>query len=625
VGIGGSRFPVGVRPEGSRTGLYLGLSASQNRSTSSSGKLGRRDPEGPPAATTKSRDMTGLTDRPIYNSICCTSAHVSRRDPDVVADLPASAPASRAFPAQETTYPDRPLWRIDRTAASLGAYASLVKIETHKYALPDRTTAGAELRFYTRKPGPDTVVCRIICVCSNSGNGTTMARRVPNTMLRELLIDADWTGDALAHAVNTVGAEAGMSLRYRRSAVAHWLTGMRPRPPVPDFVAEAFSRKLHRLVTVSETGLGEHGIPTQRQAGWWEMDTASRLVAAEGVSAGETSSVASRRYRLADLAVPNWTEPAPIHQERSRAAESAGKVERCHVRSAAHMVDLFSDADFAFGGGHARIALASYLAATIAPWLRASATPAVRRELLMTAARLTYLCGFMYVDDELHGAAQHYYLTNLRLATESGDRIGYAVTLRALSWQARLLGHHRESLHLAEAAVQTAEARARPQTAAFLFGQLAVAQAANGNGKDAVRHLLIAERHLDRARDQPEPVGGCHAASLAHQQAAVRAELGDRDGAIQALESSVRRRPAAERRSRALALARLAELYLDKGELDAACGTWHRYLQDYPHLRSRRVSRAHASMRARLRPHMNNTSVTALWRRAAIVSAPHLS
>ena len=454
-----------------------------------------------------------------------------------------------------------------------------------------------------------------------------VARRIPNTMLRELLTEAGWTGEALARAVNVVGAESGMSLRYGRSSVAHWLSGMRPWPPVPDLVAEAFSRKLGRRVLIGATGLvrpgtddDSEGIPSPRQAGWGETDAVSRLVAPREVGAGGSAPLAGSGYRLSDLAVPSWMELSRTRQVRSWGVESAEKVERWQVRSAIGMVGLFSDADFAFGGGHARLELSCYLAATIAPWLRATATPAVRRELLMAASRLTYLCGFMYFDDELHGAAQHYYLTTLQLVAEAGDATAYAVTLRALSGQARSLGHHREAVHLAEAAVQAAPDSADPQTSAFLFGQLAVAHAADGNHREAARHMITAERHLERAGEVPEPIGGYDVASLAHQQAAVRARQGDQRGAIQALVVSVRLRPAAERRSRAITLARLAELQLDVGELEAACGTWQRFLLDYPYLRSRRVNRALASMRARLRPHQNNSAVIALRRTMASLS-----
>jgi tetratricopeptide (TPR) repeat protein len=433
---------------------------------------------------------------------------------------------------------------------------------------------------------------------------------VPNTVLRELMAEAAWTGDALARAVNIVGAEAGQSLRYGRSSVTHWLTGMCPRPPVPEFVAEAFSRKLGRPVPVADTGLGQAAeAAAALPPGLWELNVPSRL-------APDGPASTARRYHLADLAVPTWEELTDRRASRSWRAETGDKIERWQVSAAASMVGLFSDTDFAFGGGHARGALTGYLATVIAPWLRATSPPAVRRDLLMTAAKLTYLCAFTHYDDELHGTAQHYYLTTLRLAAEAGDATGYAVTLRALSGQARILGHHRQAVQLAEAAVLAVAGNAVPQTKAFLFGQLAVAHAADGSRRDAIRHLITAERHLDRARDTPEPIGGCHPASLAHQQAAVRSKLGDRTGAIQALTVSVRYRPPEERRSRALTLARLAELQLDHGELEAACVTWQRFLQDYPHLRSRRLDRAFRSMRTSLRPHSANSAVVALRRQA---------
>lgn len=437
------------------------------------------------------------------------------------------------------------------------------------------------------------------------------ARRVPNTVLRELMTEADWTGEALARAVNIVGAEAGQSLRYGRSSVTHWLTGIRPRPPVPEFVAEAFSRKLGRAVPVADTGLGRAAEPVTAQSpGLWEMNVPSRLTPDRRVSV-------ARRYRLADLTLPTWAEVTAGRASRPWRTEPGDKVERWQVNAAASMVGLFSDTDFAFGGGHARGALTGYLATVIAPWLRATATSAVRGELLMTAAKLTYLCGFTHYDDELHGTAQHYYVTTLRLAAEASDATGYAVTLGALSGQARILGHHRQAVQLAEAAVRAVSGHAASQTSAFLFGQLAVAHAADGSRRDAVRHLITAEQHLNRARDTPEPIGGCHPASLAHQQAAVRAKLGDRTGAIQALTVSIRHRPPEERRSRALTLARLAELQLDHGELEGACASWQRFLQDYPNLRSRRLDRAFGSMRTRLRPHSANSAVLALHRQAA--------
>src|SRR5439155_19087511 len=129
----------------------------------------------------------------------------------------------------------------------------------------------------------------------------------------------------------------------------------------------------------------------------------------------------------------------------------------------------------------------------------------------------------------------------------------------------------------------------------------------------ALASLAAAEQRLARATSPHRPmVGAYHPASLAHQQAAVRALSGDRAGAIGALTTSIRSRPAAERRSRAITLARLAELHLWQGHLDDAVATWHHFLDDYPHLRSARATTALKTLRACLLPHSRNPAARAL-------------
>lgn len=89
--------------------------------------------------------------------------------------------------------------------------------------------------------------------------------------------------------------------------------------------------------------------------------------------------------------------------------------------------------------------------------------------------------------------------------------------------------------------------------------------------------------------------------------------------------SAVHHRPAGERRSRAVLLARLAESQVANGQLEQACQTWHRFVDDYPSLRSRRVRSALAELRARTRPHQNNPAVRALRQRVAETNARHYS
>ncbi|WP_158895703.1 tetratricopeptide repeat protein [Amycolatopsis anabasis] len=441
--------------------------------------------------------------------------------------------------------------------------------------------------------------------------------RVPNNLLRELLTEAGWTGQALASAINALGAETGLRLQYQRASVTQWLSGTHPRPPVPELVAEAFSRKLGRPITVAATGLGPS---EQADPGpWWEEDAVTRLVelCEDGVARREV--LAGCVYSLAALSLPGWADLISAHPSPPPEGSAAARVGQAEADSAATMIGLFSDTDTAFGGGRARLALATYLRTTVAPWLRADASSKVHRELLVTAARLTYLCGFMCFDDELHGAAQRYYLTGLQLSGEAGDATGYAVTLRALSVQARLLGHHREAVNLAESAARVTT-KVSTETRAFVYGQLAVANAANGDQRSAHECLGAAEKQLERVSSARTPVGAYHPAALSHQHAAIRACTGDRRGAITALTTSVRHRPIGERRSRAITLARLAELQLDDGQLEQACGTWERFLDDYPYLWSRRADTALHTLRARLRPHAKSTCARSLLTKATALS-----
>lgn len=247
------------------------------------------------------------------------------------------------------------------------------------------------------------------------------------------------------------------------------------------------------------------------------------------------------------------------------------------------MLGLFSAADAACGGSLLRHAVADYLGATIGPWLRASAPGEIRGQLFSTAARLAYLCGFM------------------------------CLTMSCIA----------QALDLAEAAVSSASGRTRPLTSAFLYGQLAVATAATGDRRSAISCLSTAEQFLGRASDTRLTVGVYHAASLAHQQSAVRSVLGDLPGAIAALRESVHCRPPTERRSRAITLARLAELQLNLGHLDEAVLTCHSFLDDYPAIRSARARTALLALGARLRPYAGNKAAAALLRRVSLIGQSH--
>ena len=473
-----------------------------------------------------------------------------------------------------------------------------------------------------------------------------MRPQVPNRTLRGLLAETGWTQSFLARQVSAVAAESGVAMRLDRRSVAHWLAGRRPRAPVPGLIAEALTRGLGRPVGLADIGMGpvaadRPGQDTRESGLWFLADTSRQphaklensfqtqdvvvvLTSLAAFDQGRRQMLSAATYSLAALALPGWAQAAS--SVVGIPAASGPRLEPGQVVTAEQMTRVFSDIDTAFGGGRARAALSAYLASGIAPRLRAPGSAALRRRLFSAATELTYLAAFMCFDDERHGLAQRYYRAALELAAENNDPAAYAVTLRGLSVQARILGHPGQAVQLAETAAAIARNSTGQGRQAFFLGQVAVAAAAAGSRHDALTAISAAERRLDRASSQAAPaaavpgsaaMGGYHPASLAHQQAAVQALLGDRKGAITALAQSIRHRPPQERRSRAITHARLAELDLDQGHLDRAIVTWQAFLDDYPYLTSGRAVTAMNILRTRLQPHRTSSAARQLLTRAA--------
>lgn len=436
--------------------------------------------------------------------------------------------------------------------------------------------------------------------------------RTPNKALRHLLAEAGWSGAQLARQVNALGAERGTPLHYDRTTVAHWLAGSRPRPPVPALVAEALSRRLGRPVLLQDTGLlytrqpgHGAGAPPGEGSAVERLDRVLR-------DTDRRSLALVGAYSLAALAIPAGL---PASKEgRPAAFAPTASVGPAHVSSARELLTVFSRSDITFGAGSVREPLRQYLSSTLLTWLRSDMKPAIRHDLFTVAAQLTYLCAFAHFDMNHHAAAQRLYLTSAELAREAGDAIGCALALRGLSVQAHELGHLAEADQLAEHAVQTGARHAPPHQQAFLLGQLAVAQAARGDRRHT-RHLLVAERRLEKSADGASAVGAFHAGSLALQRAAVAKSKGEHRTAVRELSLSLRHRPAEERRSRALGLAELAETQLATGHLEQACRTCHEFIDILPTIRSARADDRLRAQIAALRPNATNPAAAALLAR----------
>ncbi|MFI5619130.1 tetratricopeptide repeat protein [Streptomyces sp. NPDC051567] len=425
-----------------------------------------------------------------------------------------------------------------------------------------------------------------------------MAVRAPNTALAALLAESGWSQDRLARAVNRVGAENGTPLRYGRASVNHWLGGTVPqRERVRHFIAEALSRRLRRPVTVAEVGFPSETSPSSTDfrhivEGLIELSDPSR----RGVLGAGLFSAA--------LTIPGWEDLT----ERMQAvkADPHLRVGPEEVAAVSAMTEHLSGLDGKFGGRYARPMAAAFLSHTVAPYLKADASAETRKSMLSAAAMLCYLTGWMAVDEGNHGLAQQYYVKGLELAAAGADKPTYCHILRGMSVQAAHLGHGVPAVRLANSAAEVST-ESSPRMRAFLAGQQAHAYALAGERANALRSIRETERAVDQAESQIGTFGGFTSATLAFMLSEVRHAFGDAKGSVESLQDHFRLRDASDsRRSGIKFTFLLAERQLGMGHLEAACDTWGKALDAYPHVHSGYVDQQVRKVGSLLTPYRAN-------------------
>ncbi|GHF35456.1 tetratricopeptide repeat protein [Streptomyces morookaense] len=434
----------------------------------------------------------------------------------------------------------------------------------------------------------------------------------PNRRLRALLAEARWTQGALARAVNAAAAEVGLSLGYDRTSVAHWLSGTRPRAPVPELVAEVLTRRLQRTVSPDAAGFTAASGPRAKRS------PEAELVALAGTETDPARTITAQQqpYREALLRTARLDIPVP----RNTGPRHGGSPAEAETRILQYAERFYAASLDAHGGRSARSSLAAYLTQDVTHWLRSARTEHARRALLVEASRLTFLLARMYEDARVHGLAQRCFVTSQRLAAESGDRLAWAIGLRGLSAQGLALGHHQAALHAAEAAAEAGQRADGGGPGAYLFSQLAAAQAACGLRRQALRSLGHAERCLESAAEQGHehgPFTTYPPAALDFQRARVLGFLGDFSAACEALTRSLALRPATDRRGLALSHAQRAEILLRNGHVEEACISWHSFLEHYRYLRSGTADTAAFRLRRLLTPYRRIPAAAQVLARAA--------
>ncbi|MFJ3298875.1 hypothetical protein [Streptomyces bacillaris] len=400
-----------------------------------------------------------------------------------------------------------------------------------------------------------------------------------NQGLSALLEQAGYSETKFAHAVNRLGAKAGLALNYRQPSVSQWKQGAQPKPQVRAVILAVLERRLGRPVTYTEAGLQ---LPSDHRGGS-ERDTVESLI-----NLGKDDMNPSRRKLLAAglysaaLTVPAFSALTSTAEadDRDRLSRPTGRIGHGEVETVRRMTDKIADILDDLGGGHARPMAAAFLVNTVAGYLRAAASDEVHRDMLSAASDLTYLTGWMAMYERAHGLGQTYYLRALDLARESGDQLTYCRTLRGMSLQASHLRYGRKALEYADSAAEAAP-QAGPRLVAFLRGQQAHASAMVGDRRGATLRLKEAEAALSRADSRRDAVGGYDRAAFLFHVSHVHYESREFAASIKALRSSIRVMSPSERQGRLHAHAVLAQRQYAYGHVEEACASWGRFLDDY--------------------------------------------
>ncbi|MFI1938501.1 hypothetical protein ACH44C_15180 [Streptomyces purpureus] len=440
-----------------------------------------------------------------------------------------------------------------------------------------------------------------------------MGNRTPNVGLAGLLTAANWTQGQLAAQINRIGTEAGQSVGCTKFNVNKWVGGTIPRKHIRPLILEAFARKLARPVTHEEAGwpppVAESGVPTLG-----EGDTVEGLV-----STGRADMDPERRKFLATslysaaLPIPMFREL--VDREESNAAGRTTRIGAGEVATVRTMTERIADILDELGGAHARPMAAAFLVNTVAPYLRADAPESVKSSMLAAASDLVYLTGWMAMYERDHGLGQRYYLRALELAGAANDHVTYCRTLRGMALQAANLKHASKALELADSAAEAAP-KAGPRLHAFLAGQQAHGAALVGDRRQAFARLRETEAALSKADNRRDAIGGYDLAAYFFHVSSVNYALGDIPTSVKAMQDSNRVRPPVERQGRAHANGLLAQRQLEMGHLEAACGTWGKFLDDYEQLSSSRADEHFEIMERRLRSYQTHRAARELRERA---------
>ncbi|RJL19584.1 hypothetical protein [Bailinhaonella thermotolerans] len=334
-----------------------------------------------------------------------------------------------------------------------------------------------------------------------------MADRRPNDRLARLIEEAGFSNKSFASAVRRTAGEAGTPIGCDHTSVSRWLSGYKPRADAAELIVATLSRALGRAVTLADAGLAaSQKVPvdlglTCPESADESVETISRLWQADLNEASTLVKAQAQPSAWKDASLTWLLSPSTAAAGRS-CGPRVGQSDIARFRAT---VDLFTQMDNRFGGGHARHALIQYLAGDGARLLTGQFTDATGRVLFSAVSEATLLAAWMSYDSGLHSLAQRYFVQALALARFGDDRLLSASILDAMSHQATFLGRFRDAANLARAARQGAQGVATPTLTSHFLTMEARALARLGDARGCDLALAEAVREFERRNPDDDP------------------------------------------------------------------------------------------------------------------------
>ncbi|MFI6155095.1 tetratricopeptide repeat protein [Kitasatospora sp. NPDC051170] len=412
--------------------------------------------------------------------------------------------------------------------------------------------------------------------------------------------------EAVARAHREQAALNGdLDVRTGKATVSLWCSGQRrPRGRSAEYLVQALSKTVGRLVTLDEIGYGD----VQPQ----QSPTLAVDPVAATTDLGRALMDVSRRDMLHRAVYVSGALALPLNYDHEAVARAlharrpGARVGRADVAAVRNTVQAFRAADEQLGGGHGLSAATFYLTDAAAPMLSGRYDDeAVRLDAYGAVAELAYLLAWKHHDLNQEGAAQRYYLLGYQLACVSDFHGHGAWMLRALAHQALNLKQPGHCVDLAEEALRRSAGHVDAQTRALLLITSARAYGATRQGDKAAAALLSAEDALTRA-DGPVAdyalAAGPPGATISSHTGKTLSELGDHKNAEKHRRNAlVGRDPHRFRRIHALTMDELAGTLDKQGLMDEAVATWGTALDFMDGVSSARNTESIKAMRTTMR------------------------